>query len=96
MAQLSKSLTFPQMLSKWSGQLNPLLANLFVQGSQISGITLIASTPQAINHLLGKMQTGWVITDQDAAASIYRTEPFNMSILTLEASADCTISLWVY
>ncbi len=80
----------------WASKLNPVLANLLIQGSQIAGIVLAANTPQSINHYLGKNQTGFFITDQNAAASIYRTQPFNDSTLTLEASANVTINLWVY
>jgi hypothetical protein len=96
MAQLPKTVDLQQLISKWSSQLNPLLANPLLQGGQISNVVLVASTPQTINHLLGKMQTGWIITDQNAAAEVYRTQPFNDLTLTLEASANCTVSLWVY
>ena len=96
MAQLPKGLSLPDTQSKWAAALNPLLANVLVQGGQISNVALVANTPQSINHLLGKTQTGWILTDQNAAAEVYRTQPFNDLTLTLEASATCTISLWVY
>ena len=96
MAQLPKGLGLPQMQSTWSALLNPLLANLLMQGNKISNVSLVANTNLTINHLLGKTQTGWIITDQSAAANVSRSQPFNDLTLTLVASADCTISLWVY
>lgn len=96
MSQLSSNLTFEQMLTKWSGQLNPLLANKLIQGVALDNIVLIANTPQTINHYLGKNQSGFIVTDQTAAASIYRTQPFNSKNITLEANATVTINLWVY
>lgn len=96
MAQLPKGLGLPQMQSTWSALLNPLLANPLTQGGQISNIVLVANTNQVINHLLGKVQSGWIITDQTAAASVSRAAPFNDLTLTLVASADCTVSIWVY
>ena len=65
------------MSSEWSRQLNPILANRLVQGLQLSNITLVASTPQVINTGLGKTQSGWIITDINASAAVWRTQPFN-------------------
>lgn len=96
MGALTTQLDWPKANTLWASKLNPVLANLLIQGSQLSGIVLIANTPQMINHFLGKNQTGWIVTDQNAAASIFRTQPFNDSTLTIEASADVTINLWVY
>ena len=42
------------------------------------------------------MQQGWIISDQSAAASIYRSAAFNDLTLTLTSSAPCTINLVVY
>lgn len=96
MAELSKHLPWTQANPLWAAQLNPLLANVLVQGSQLTDIVLTANTPLQLNHLLGKNQTGWIITDQNAFAEIKRTQPFNSSTLTIEANADCIVSIWVY
>lgn len=96
MAKLPRNLTWQQSDPLWASRLDPVLANLLIQGSQISNVILVANTPQTINHYLGKNQTGFIITDQNASASVYRTEPFNASTLTLESSANVTINLWVY
>ena len=94
--QLSTSLTFPQLLTKWSATLNPIIAIKFLNGNAVNGIALLANTPQQINHGLGRNQVGFFLTDQNAAASVYRVEPFNAQSITLEASANVTINLWCY
>lgn len=96
MGALTTQLDWPKANPLWASKLNPVLANLLIQGSQLSGIVLVANTPQSFNHFLGKNQTGWIVTDQNSSANIYRTQPFNDSTLTLESSADVTINLWVY
>lgn len=96
MGALPTQLDWSKANPLWASKLNPILANLLVQGSQLSGIVLVAATPQAINHFLGKNQTGWIITDQNAGAVIFRTRAFNDSTLTLQANVNVTINLWVY
>lgn len=94
MSQLSNKLPYEQMLTKWSATLNPFLANLLIQGQPLNGIILVANTPQTLNHNLGRNQIGFVITDQNAVASIYRTQSFNSETITLESNATVTINLW--
>lgn len=96
MAKLSTSLPYSQMLPLWAAQLNPLLANLIMQGKALNDVVLVANTPKTLNHGLGKNQTGFFVTDIQSAAMVYRTQPFNAQTITLEASANCTINLWVY
>lgn len=91
---VSKDLSLLQ--TTWSQQINPVLRNAILNGHPLNDIILVANTPQAINHLLSKKQQGWFITDINANASVWRTEPFNSQTLTLEADANVTISMWVY
>lgn len=83
------------MLNKWSSTINPVLANpltnprILAQVSLINGVTVI-------NHGLQQMQQGWFITDINAAASVYRSQPFNSTTLTLTSNAACVINLVVY
>lgn len=57
---------------------------------------MTAST-NVINHKLGRMQQGWVITDiNNVATSIYRSQPFNDKTLTLTSSGAVTVNIWVY
>ena len=84
------------MQNKWASQLNPLLRNPLSQGLLITGVSLSANTPLAINHLLDRMQQGWLLTDINTSAKVWRTQPLNNKTLTLEADANTTISLLVY
>lgn len=81
--------------TKWAAQLNPVLSLPILDGNLIEGIALINGTT-VINHLLARLQRGWVITDINAGAAVYRSAPYNSSTLTLTSGASCTISLWVF
>ena len=83
------------MQTQWASQINPILANPLNLGSLITGIQL-KSGVNVINHGLGRPQQGWIIADQTAAASIYRSAPFNNLTLNLTSSAPVTISLMVF
>ncbi len=96
MAQLSTKLPWELANTKWASQLNPILAIPFLNGLQIDGIKLAATTPKVINHLLQRMMQGWFVLDNNANAVIWRTQPFNDLTITLEASAAATISIWVF
>lgn len=96
MAQLSTNLTYEQMITRWASQLNPILANILIQGIPLLGITLIAATPRTLNHYLGRTQKGWVISDITTSATVFRSQPFNDKTITLTSSADTVIDLWIY
>jgi hypothetical protein len=42
------------------------------------------------------MMQGWMITDINAAAAIYRSAPLNNLTLTLNASAACIVNIGVF
>lgn len=96
MGNLSTKLTWDQANPLWAAQINPVLANLLIQGLPINSVVLVSGVSQTLNHGLGKNQTGFFVTDQNAAASIFRTLPFNSKTITLQSSADVTVNLWVY
>ena len=83
------------MQTKWKSIIDPIVSLPLLQGLQLNNIALNSGTT-AINHLLSRMQQGWLITDIQGAATIYRSEPFNDKTLTLTSNAAVTISLWVY
>lgn len=80
---------------QWSSQLNSLLSNDLTQGTLVNGISLINGT-NTFPHYLGRQMIGWILTDQNGAASLYRSAPLNSQTLTLTSNADVTISLWVF
>lgn len=96
MAFLSTKLPWELAQTKWASTLNPVLSIPMLSGVQISNIKLTASTPLAINHLLQRMPQGWFLTDNNSNAVIWRTQPFNNLTITLESSANTTISFWIY
>lgn len=96
MAQLSTKLPWELAQTKWPATLNPVLALPILSGNQINNIQLTVSVPLVINHLLQRNPQGWIITDNTASATVWRTMAFNPLTITLEASADTTISIWVF
>lgn len=87
--------TLMLMEKQWISELNPLLANIITQGSLLDNIALKMGA-NTFNHYLGKQQTGWILIDQDASASIYRSAPLNSQTLTLTSSAPCVVGLWIF
>lgn len=83
------------MQTSWAQQLNPLIKNQLTQGLLLSNISLINGVT-VINHLLSRTQIGFIITDINAAATIYRSQALNAKTLTLTSNANCVISLWVF
>jgi len=82
-------------LSIWKSTLDPVIANQLIDGNLITNVSL-ATGSNNINHLLGRIQVGWMIVDQQDAASIYRSKPFNTSTLTLTASAPVVVNVWMF
>lgn len=83
------------MQKTWASQLNPMLANALTAGSLIPNVVLTDGST-TFNHYLGRQMQGWIIVDQNAAASIWRSAPLNGTTLTLTSSAAVTVSLWVF
>lgn len=84
-----------QLQTKWRSELNPLLAQPLSSANTLKGIALINGV-NTINHLLGRKQQGWIISDVDASAIIFRSQPFNDKTLTLTSNAACLVDLLVY
>ena len=86
---------FELLQEGWKKTLDPI-----IQEPPLSGVFIqnqvLKSGVNVINTLLGRVQQGWIITDINAAVSVYRSQPFNDLTLTLTSSGPATISLWVY
>lgn len=95
MAKLSSNLPWSLANSRWSSELNPVISNPLLQGGMLTGIKLIANTPQAINHLLQRQPLGWFTLDNTEDSVIWRTA-WNTNTITLEASATTTVAIWVF
>lgn len=83
-------------MTRIKSELDPVLASTLLQGNLLPNIQLSASSPTIINHKLGRSQIGWMITDQNAQARIYRSQPLNSTQLTLSSDANVVVSLWVF
>ena len=86
---------FQLMQTKWASILNPLLAQPLSNSNVLSNVPL-SSGNNVINHLLARKMQGWIISDINAAATIYRNAPFNDQTLTLHSSASCVVNLVVF
>ncbi len=75
--------------------LNPIIGNPISSAKFLKGIGLAVGTT-VINHGLGRTMQGWIITDINGAATIYRSQPLNALTLTLVSSAAVTVALEVF
>ena len=94
---LPLNLPLPKMQTIWKSQIDPVLANPTNNISILSNVSLINGT-NVINHKLGRTPQGWIVTDVQGAASIYRpsTAQFNDLTLTLISNAAVTASIGVF
>lgn len=91
----TKDQSFALLQTNWATSLDPVLANPIIQGLALKNVQLVVGT-NVINHLLARKQQGYLITDLQGIADIYRSAPFNSQTLTLTSNADVTVNLWVY
>lgn len=92
---LPQKLPLELMQTRWASELNPLLRNKLIQGVLIPNVSLKVGDT-AINHLLQRQQIGYIITDINGPAIVYRSEPFNTLTLTLTSDAACVVSVWCF
>ena len=95
MAQLPTKLQPDMQTTKWKSLIDPLLKNQLNNVSILNNIELQVGNNR-IAHKLGKKPQGWLILDINAAATIYRSQPFDDLFLTLNSNAIATISLGVF
>lgn len=96
MTPLSPKLPWELANPKWAASINPLLALPILNGVEIDSIRMSAGKPNAINHLLQRIPQGWFLVDNTANSVVWRTADFNDLTITLQASADAIISIWVF
>lgn len=88
--------SFDLFQNQWKSILDPIVANPIIQGVAITSIQLDANTPKSIPTTLSRVQQGWFLTDLLSEATVWRTQPFNSTTLTLQSNADTTINIWVF
>lgn len=95
-----------QLFVQWKSLIDPVIGayrnfvtsfNPFsvTTGVLLTGVSL-AMGSTVLSHPLNRTLSGWVITDIDGSATIYRSAPFSSVSLTLTSSAVVTVSLWVF
>lgn len=70
-----------------------------LDGQAITDLTITSGTPLIVQHGLGRKLTGWIVTGKDANANVWDSQSANgmpNRTLILNASANVTISLWVF
>jgi len=72
-----------------------VLAVPLVNGTMLENVILNTGAT-VINHMLGRKMQGWIITDIDGSAVIYRSVDFNSVSLTLTSSSKVSVNLWVF
>ena len=92
---LPLNLPLAQMQQLWKSQLDPVLASPSNTMKIIANVSLINGA-NVINHGLARNQQGWMITDIQGSATIYRSQPFNSLTLTLTSSAAVVVNIGVF
>lgn len=92
---LSSKLPWELANPLWASAINPLLASATASARFLSNVPLAVGA-NTISHGLGRNLQGWIITDLNGAATIYRSQPLNAFTLTLTSSAAVTISLELF
>lgn len=80
--------------TSWSTALSPLLKNPIANGILIE--TPLINGSNIINHRLGRKPQGYIIVDQDALASFFRSAPFSELTLALDSSANVNVRLYIF
>lgn len=66
-----------------------------INGHAIRGVSLTGSNAKRVTHGLGRTPSGWIVTDQTAAITLYRTA-WDEETITLYPSATGSVDLWVF
>lgn len=70
-----------------------------LDGRLIEAIAITAGTAKTVSHNLGRKLVGWSVVRKDAGAEVWESitnDTIPTRTIVLNASADVTISLWVF
>lgn len=65
-------------------------------GQVVEDIEITSGTPETVYHKLDRTPEGWIVVRQSASASVFESGTYDSTEITLDASANVTISVWVY
>lgn len=83
------------MQTAWAASINPVLSLPINNGLLLRSIALVNGA-FTFNHRLGRKMQGWILTDVNGSANIYRSQPLNDITLTLTSSAAVVVDLFVF
>lgn len=75
--------------------IGPIISNPITSGALLTDISIVSGT-NVINHGLGRMMQGWIISDVNSVVTLFRSQPLNDKTLTLTSNGTSTISLYVF
>jgi len=75
-------------------KVNSVLTCPLLNGNLVTA-DLLASGGVSVNHGLGRAPLGWIVVDAPVAVTTWSTES-NRNVLVLNASADASVTLWVF
>jgi len=77
--------------------LEPLLRRELLDGRLIEDAALTTGTGNDLLHKLGRVPKGWIVVKQNAQADVWENANATPAkVLTLQTSANVTVSLWVF
>jgi cytosine/adenosine deaminase-related metal-dependent hydrolase len=88
-----------QLQSAVEATLGGIVRRDILDGQVVRSVRLTAGAPVAVEHGLGRQVTGWIVVGRDADAVVWDDQAVNPTparTLRLVASADVTVSLWVF
>lgn len=69
----------------------------FLEGEQLDSIRLEGGVAKAVAHPLGRRYRGFLVVERDADAVVFNTRTsFDARKVTLTASDDVLVSIWIY
>ncbi len=75
--------------------INPVLDKAILDGVYLKSITLSTGSVDKINHKLGRTPLGYIVVKRNANSVIYDSA-MDSKTISLNCSANVTISLWVF
>lgn len=77
--------------------LNPLASIALLDGALLENVDLVTATDKNIEHKLSRKYSGYIIVKRSAACDIFdKQSQDDTKFLTLNSSADVTVSIWVF
>lgn len=88
---------WPLAQTTWAQQIDPVLANLLVNGQLLTN-QLLNNGNTVINHKLGRNPLGWFLVSPQGPATVYQAaqQPNPTLTLTLVSDAAISSSIWVF